>query len=397
MSDDPEASGDAPAPAPVEALRLRADPPRVARLSRPMIAVLSGVGAVAIGGALVLALQPRTPKPAAPQAEASAGPPAAAVSGAPKTYGDVPKLGPPLPGDLGRPIVAAQQRGAVIDPPAIGGQIPGADPATAQRIEARRQAIDAARASALFTGAARTPPAAARLEAAAATTAPSGTPDVQPTSPPAPKQAFLDRPGDRQTVSAYRLSPPASPHLLQAGSTITAALITGVRSDLPGPVSAQVTRNVYDSLSGRSLLIPQGARLIGTYDAQVSFGQKRVLLAWDRLILPDGRSVLLDRLVGADAGGRSGLEDGVDAHWGSMGKAALLSSVLGIGAELGSDDDGDVARALRRGVQDTINQTGQQVVRRQLDVQPTLTLRAGLPLTILVTRDMVLEPATAPR
>lgn len=396
MSADPK-NEDPPTPLPVEALRLRADPPRVAQLSRPMIAVLSGAAAVAIGGALVLALQPRTPKPAAPQAEASAGPPAAAVSGAPKTYGDVPKLGPPLPGDLGRPIVAAQQRGETIDPPVIGSAASGADPAATQRIKARRQAIEAARASALFTGAARTPPAAARLEAATAPTALAATPDAQPISTSAPKQAFLDRPGDRQTVSAYRLSPPASPNLLQAGSTITAALITSVRSDLPGPVSAQVTRNVYDSLSGRFLLIPQGSRLIGTYDAQVSFGQKRVLLAWDRLILPDGRSLLLDRLVGADAGGRSGLEDGVDAHWGAMAKAALLSSVLGIGAELGSDDDGDVARALRRGVQDTVNQTGQQVVRRQLDVQPTLTLRAGLPLTILVTRDMVLEPAAATR
>ena len=395
MSDDPK-SGDTQAP-PVEALRLRADPPRVARLSRPMIAVLSGVGAVAIGGALVFALQPQTPKPAAPQAEAGAGPPAAAVSGAPKTYGDVPRLGPPLPGDLGRPIVAAQQRGAAIDPPAIGGQAPDAYPAATQRIEARRQALDAARASALFTGAGRTPPAAARPETAAAPVPLAATPEAPSASSPAPKQAFLDRPGDRQTVSAHRLSPPTSPNLLQAGSTITAALITSVRSDLPGPVSAQVTRNVYDSLSGRILLIPQGSRLIGTYDAQVSFGQKSVLLAWDRLILPDGRSMLLDRLVGADAGGRSGLEDGVDAHWGAMAKAALLSSVLGIGAELGSDDDGDVARALRRGVQETINQTGQQVVRRQLDVQPTLTLRAGLPLTILVTRDMVLEPVNAER
>lgn len=395
MSDDPK-NEDPPSPPPAEALRLRADPPRVAQLSRPMIAVLSGAGAVAIGVALVLALQPRTQKPAAPQAEASAGPPAAAVSGAPKTYGDVPKLGPPLPGDLGRPIVAAQQRGATIDPPPIGGPAPGADPAVTQRAEARRQALDAARASALFTGAARTPPVSARPEVAMAP-APLAIPDAPPAGVPAPRQAFLDRPGDRQTVSAYRLSPPASPNLLQAGSTITAALITSVRSDLPGPVSAQVTRNVYDSLSGRILLIPQGSRLIGTYDAQVSFGQKRVLLAWDRLILPDGRSLLLDRLVGADAGGRSGLEDGVDAHWGAMAKAALLSSVLGIGAELGSDDDGDVARALRRGVQDTVNQTGQQVVRRQLDVQPTLTLRAGLPLTILVTRDMVLEPAAATR
>lgn len=396
MSADPK-NEDPPTPPPVEALRLRADPPRVAQLSRPMIAVLSGAAAVAIGGALVLALQPRTQKPTAPQAEASAGPPAAAVSGAPKTYGDVPKLGPPLPGDLGRPIVAAQQRGETIDPPAIGSPASGADPTATQRSEARRQALDAARASALFTGAARTPPVSARPEVAMTLAPLAAALDAPPAGPPAPIQAFLDRPGDRQTVSAYRLSPPASPNLLQAGSTITAALITSVRSDLPGPVSAQVTRNVYDSLSGRILLIPQGSRLIGTYDAQVSFGQKRVLLAWDRLILPDGRSLLLDRLVGADAGGRSGLEDGVDAHWGEMAKAALLSSVLGIGAELGSDNDGHIARALRRGVQDTVNQTGQQVVRRQLDVQPTLTLRAGLPLTILVTRDMVLEPAAATR
>lgn len=397
MSDDPR-NEDPLTPPPVEALRLRADPPRVAQLSRPMIAVLSAAAAVAIGGALVLALQPRTQKPPALQAEAGAGPPAAAVSGAPKTYGDVPKLGPPLPGDLGRPIVAAQQRGATIDPPAIGGQAPVTGPAATQHIEARRQAVEAARASALFTGAARTPPATANLEPAVAPALLPATPDAPAANASAPpKQAFLDRPNDRQTVSAHRLSPPASPNLLQAGSIITAALITSVRSDLPGPVSAQVTRNVYDSLSGRILLIPQGSRLIGTYDAQVDFGQKRVLLAWDRLVLPDGRSMLLDRLVGADAGGRSGLQDGIDAHWGAMAKAAMLSSMLGIGAELGSDDDGDVARALRRGVQDTVNQTGHQVVRRQLDVQPTLTLRAGLPLTILVTRDMVLEPAAPTR
>jgi type IV secretion system protein VirB10 len=156
-------------------------------------------------------------------------------------------------------------------------------------------------------------------------------------------------------------------------------------------VSAQVTRNVYDSLMGRTLLIPQGSRLIGAYDAEVAFGQRRVRLVWDRVIFPDGRSLQLDRLAGGDSLGRSGLTDRVDAHWGAMAKAALLSSTLSVGAELGSDDDGDMARALRRGVQETINQTGQQVVRQQLDVKPTLTLRPGLPLTILVTRDIVFD------
>ena len=391
MSQDPKP------PPPVEALRLRADPPRVARLSRPVIAVLGGVGALAVGGALILALQTRSAKPVEPTAEAAApAQTAAAVAGAPKTYGDVPRLGPPLPGDLGRPIVAAQARGADVPPPPMGAQDARSDPAIAQQAQMRRQALDTARASALFNG--NAPPAPPPAAATGASFVPA--PILEPATPaptPAPtqgsKQAFLDQAGDRQTVSAHRLTPPASVNVLQAGSTIAAALVTGVQSDLPGPVAAQVTRNVYDSLTGRTLLIPQGSKLIGTYDAQVSFGQKRVLLAWDRLILPDGRSVQLDRLVGADASGRSGLQDGVDAHWGAMAKAALLSSVLGVGAELGSDDDGDVARALRRGVQDTVNQTGQQVVRRQLDVQPTLTLRAGLPLTLLVTRDMVLEPA----
>ncbi|MCX7587253.1 TrbI/VirB10 family protein, partial [Phenylobacterium sp. 58.2.17] len=207
------------------------------------------------------------------------------------------------------------------------------------------------------------------------------------------KRAFLAAPPP-STLASGRLAAPISPHVLQAGAVIAAALITGVRSDLPGPITAQVTQNVYDSPTGQLLLIPQGARLIGTYDSEVSFGQTRVLLAWDRLILPDGRAVALDRQPATDAAGRSGLQDETDEHWGAMAKAALLSTLLGVGAELGADDDDDdsLVRALRRGSQDTLNQTGQQVVRRQLNVQPTLTLRPGLPLRVLVTRDLILPP-----
>ena len=112
---------------------------------------------------------------------------------------------------------------------------------------------------------------------------------------------------------------------------ISAALITGLRSDLPGQITAQVTEYIFDSPTGRSLLIPQGARLIGIYDSQVAYGQSRVLLVWTRLIMPNGRSIILERQPGADTGGYAGLQDEVDHHWGELFKAALLSTLLGVG------------------------------------------------------------------
>jgi len=368
------------------AVRLRAAPPRVARLSRVAIAGLAGLGAAGIGAALTLALQPRAPKPVVIKADEIDGRAPQAVITGPRTYAEVPKLGPPLPGDLGRPILAAQQRGQPVQPPPIG-------PAPADStVEAHRQALAAARTSAVFsrsssaTTQGQSPPTLPMMAPL-----PLSTPPLEQPAATDPRRAFLDDRNTPPTTSQFRVRPPAGRNLLLAQTIIPAALLTAVSSDLPGPVSAQVTRNVYDSLTGRTVLIPQGAKLIGTYDSQVAFGQKRVLLAWDRVVFPDGRSLQLDRLVGADAAGRSGLIDKTNAHWGDMAKAAMLSSVLGVGAALGSEDDSNVARALREGVQDTVNQTGQQVVRRQLDVQPTLSLRAGLPLTILVTRDIVFD------
>jgi type IV secretion system protein VirB10 len=204
------------------------------------------------------------------------------------------------------------------------------------------------------------------------------------------KQAFLERSSDRHTVSSERLTGLASPSILQAGSVIPAALITGIRSDLPGLVTAQVTQNVYDSPTGRILLVPQGSRLIGDYDADVAFGQSRVLLAWNRLILPDGRSIVLERQPASDSRGFAGLQDGTDYHWGGVFKAALVSTLLGAGSELGSGDDGNLARAFRRGTQDSINRAGEQIVSRELNVRPTLTIRPGFPVRVLVTRDLVL-------
>jgi hypothetical protein len=160
--------------------------------------------------------------------------------------------------------------------------------------------------------------------------------------------------------------------------------------------TAQVTENVYDSPTGRFLLIPQGTRLIGVYDSQVSFGQSRVLLVWTRLIMPNGRSIVLERQPGADSAGYAGLEDEVDNHWGVLFKAALLSTLLGVGSELGAGssigNNGDIIQALRRGSSDSLNQTGQKVAQRNLNIQPTLTIRPGFPVRVIVNRDLVLEP-----
>lgn len=194
-------------------------------------------------------------------------------------------------------------------------------------------------------------------------------------------------------MSPDRLVNPASRYVVQAGAVIPAALITGVRSDLPGQVTAQVTEHVYDSPTGKYLLIPQGSKLIGIYDSQISFGQDRVLLVWTRLIMPNGRSIVLERQPGADTQGFAGLKDEVDHHWGRLFTAAALSTLLGVGAELGAgNNDSAILTALRRGSTDSLNQAGQQVVRRNLNIQPTITIRPGFPVRVIINRDLVLSP-----
>ena len=157
-----------------------------------------------------------------------------------------------------------------------------------------------------------------------------------------------------------------------------------------------MTEAVFDSPTGRVKLVPQGARLLGIYDSQVAFGQSRVLLVWTRLIMPNGRSIVLERQQGADSGGYSGLEDEIDNHWKELLGAAALSTLLGVGSELGSGaDNGNntaILQALRLGAANSLNQTGQQIVRRNLNIQPTLTIRPGFPVRVIVNRDLVLEP-----
>lgn len=189
---------------------------------------------------------------------------------------------------------------------------------------------------------------------------------------------------------------PASPYQVMAGTVISAALVTGLRSDLPGDAIATVTEPVYDTATGQHLLIPQGSRLLGRYNSQVSFGQDSVQVVWNRVILPDTSSFVLDGLAGADTAGFAGLQDGVDRHWSRLLAGAALTTLLGVGAELAAPEnrtDGNrIVIAGRDSAQDSVNQVGQELTRRNLNVQPTLTIRPGMPVRVIVNRDLVLRP-----
>jgi type IV secretory pathway VirB10-like protein len=379
-------------------LRLRPERPRVTRLSRKVLLGLMAIAAITVSGALIWALYQGRAKPTGStelyNTDNKATPDG--LSTLPRDYAGVPRnvppLGPPLPGDLGRPILNAQG-------PALGSAAIPVDPER-QRLA---QETEAARTSHLFatTATREQIPAPTAIPGATdeRTAPPTGRTDTPPVDPESllnmqdRKSAFLNGPTDRKTVSPDRLANPASRYVVQAGAVIPAALITGIRSDLPGQITAQATENVYDSPTGRYLLIPQGSKLVGLYDSQISFGQDRVLLVWTRLIMPNGRSIVLERQPGADTQGFAGLEDEVDHHWGRLLTAAALSTVLGVGAELGAtNNDSAIVTALRRGSTDSLNQTGQQLVRRNLNIQPTITIRPGFPVRVIVNRDLVLAP-----
>lgn len=177
------------------------------------------------------------------------------------------------------------------------------------------------------------------------------------------------------------------------GTIIPAALVTGLNSDLPGTIIAQITQPVYDTATGEHLLIPQGSRLIGRYDSRVSFGQERALVVWDRIIMPDSSSILVDSLPGTDQSGFAGLRDRVDNHFGRLFLGVGLATLLGVGSELTfGDDESDIVEAIRDSVQDSTNRAGQRIVDRNLNIQPTLKVRPGWPLRVIVTRDLILRP-----
>lgn len=401
-----------------EDVALRAAPRPVTRLNRRTLAVSVALLAVVIAGASMWALQSKSRRGAGDRtnlvnvdriakadeldqlpADYSKLP----AKPAPAPTASVPQLGPPLPGDFGTASVAALPAGGVNLGP------------SAESIDRQRQVEEVARSSVFF----RTSSSAGKPEAGStsAAAAPSANVSDEPFNPmgagPASaaaqrndptaiqnrqdqKEAFLAKGGDVATNNSGTLRAPMSPYTVMAGTIIPAALVTGINSDLPGQIIAEVTQPVYDTATGHYLLIPQGSRLIGRYDSQVAFGQQRVLLVWTRLILPDTSSISLDKLPGIDPAGYAGLADGVDGHWGRILSGAALSTLLGVNAELAVSNEneakGNVVVALRDSAQGTTNQVGQEITRRNLSIQPTLTVRPGFQVNVMVDKDLVLRP-----
>jgi type IV secretion system protein VirB10 len=319
------------------------------------------------------------------------------LNGLPKTYGDVPKLGPPLPGDLGRPMLDQQQHD-------LGNPGAGAAQRLAQAEESVRQQRDAETKAALQSGLIVN--AAASSHAGASSASDAAAPPVSAVDgkPGVSVDAVRDPNGQGEkadfvaalakdgTTNPHGLLSAPSPYLLSAGSVIAASLITGLRSDLPGLVTAQVTEDVYDSPTGRILLVPQGSRLIGKYDSVVAFGQKRALVVWQRLIMPDGSSVSLDNMPAGDPAGYAGLEDKVDFHTWQLIKGVAISTLLGIGSDLQFSGNGGLVEAIRQSATQNVSRAGDQLTARTLDIQPTITIRPGAPVRLLVDRDLILEP-----
>lgn len=407
------------------ALELRARPRPVTRLNRKTLAAILGMFAIAVLVAAMVGL--RRPRPRGPiEQPQTTGREhvahAAGLASIPQSYAGlhtVPQLGAPA-GEFGPAVVKEEREAGIPELPERSSFMPNPeeDAIRSQRLQRVRAAEEAAKAklfvhlggvpaahvSTVSTAAGAQSPTLAAAEAIAShvgegvsgegrTTASAGT----GAGAQAQKASFLREQGRTHIYASGKLVTPRSPYELLAGTVIPAALLTGIDSDLPGNIIATVTENVYDTVTGRTLLIPQGSRLLGVYDSQVAYGQRRVLLVWTRLIFPDGSSILLGRLPGTDTQGYEGLEDRVDWHWNRLLAGAAVSTLLGAAAELAVPggqygDSQSVLYASLQGLQGTTNQVGQEITRRNLDIQPTITIRPGFPVRVIVNKDLVLRP-----
>ncbi len=379
-----------------EALVLRGRPRPAVRFRRGLIVGVTGAVAAGLITLSWLALEPPSFRKAAasidsdePARKASAD----ALANVPTSYGDVPRLGPPLPGDLGR-LILEQQRGLDTAQSTAGAdQAQAAAEAERERVAAERQA---ARSSAVLVQleGSRSSSSSAEPEPPQPETAVAAPePTVSAAAVPANQQRKLEfvrsSDGDRNS-NELRAAP--SPWTLSAGTIIPASLVTGLDSDLPGIALAQVTENVRDSATGRTILIPQGARLIGRYDSVVAYGQRRALLVWTRIVFPDGASLELDNMPATDVAGFAGLEDRVDSHTWQLLKGIGMSTLLGVSTQLSIGGGGDLVRAIRESTQQNAAHAGDQITSRNLDIQPTIKIRPGWPVRVLVNKDLVLQP-----
>ena len=215
-----------------------------------------------------------------------------------------------------------------------------------------------------------------------------------------------DQFGGRGNTDRWRLAQstqaPRSPYELRAGFVIPATLISGVNSDLPGQIVGQVSQNVWDTPTGRHLLVPQGSRLVGAYSANVVYGQRRILIAWQRIVFPDGKALDLGSMPGGDAAGYAGFKDQVQTHFFRVISQAVLLSAVTAGISLSQPQDinsnGQVSAqsALSQALGQQLGQVTSELIRKNLNVSPTLVIRPGYRFNVIVVKDLTFSKPYQP-
>lgn len=386
--------------------------PRVKRFNRRTVGILvaatAAVAIVAFGTALTR--HPPARRFAASEAETTAAAPTAAdaVNHLPGSYADVPRLGRALPGDIGA-MVANDP--ALLARAAQGtlGTSSYATPMSMTRSpvnEAEAMATRAREGGFGFGGGTASGSPTAAAGPSWAVPGAAGAVPAYPSPPRADrdadnrqddKQEFLERSREARWALKDRLHHPDSPYTLLAGTVIPGVLLTGINSDLPGQIEGLISENVYDTVTGQHLILPLGTKLLGSYDSRVTYGQTRVLVVWTRLIRPDGSNLDLEGMPGTDLSGYAGLTGTVDRHLTRLLGAVVLGSLIQAGTSAGTSyTDPGFSDRFRQGSGQGVNEGTQQIVRKELQLQPTIRAAPGARFAVFTTKDLELGPVVSP-
>lgn len=319
--------------------------------------------------------------------------PADVLSDGPVSYADLTRAPEPTPEEppaIEAPSPAPRASAGPAHPPRVVVQRMPREPRPAREPRVVQQApreprgpseAERARTSGLFFAGAATAPVAA------AAPAPSPTGAARITRREDYEQVY----GDRAVLE------PLSPYELKAGTVIPAALLTAVDTEREGRLLAVVTENVFDTVTGGYLLIPQGARLIGRFDGDQTYGERRAFLVWERLLFPDGRSITLNREPGVDSAGAGGVRGRVDRRLPQLAMATLFAgaiTTLGEAARRdGADKDGSLLGDVGDAAAIEAARVGGRLIDRELEVKPTIRIDQGARVQVLLTHDLILEPA----
>ena len=398
--------------------------PSVKRFNRKMLALIGAVAGIVIILAFAVGLQQPKTKAAEPVATTSKPPvPNAAVNALPGDYDSaVPQLGAPRPGDLGAANAGATGTDGLSNPNAPTHQLTPIEQYTQQAALDRLRNEDRARTATVSFANAGGNDASVASQATAgaldgsqlqqrllelAQRGGSGAPGLgsggatastrEDANQQDDKTAFTDKVRDTDFQLHAALERPRSPYTLFAGTILPCVMTQGINSDLPGQIGCMISQNVYDTVTGRYLLVPQGTKAFGTYDSRIAYGQERVLVVWTRLLRPDGSTLSLEGMPGVDLSGYAGMTGHVNNHYVRLLAGVVLGSMLGASAQIAVGANGQnpsFSQLAIQGAGQNINEAGQQITRKNLNIQPTIEVPPGGRLNLFATKDLILPPWT---